>query len=210
MLTNPDIESYCYAHTQPVSQLLNELEAYTQKHVHGAQMLSGSLVAATLQLLVRLSGAKRVLELGTYTGYSALAMAEAMPAGGELVTIERSEVTAELAQSWFDRSDYQQLVSLQTGDIKAILPTLTGTFDLVFIDADKKSVMDYYEQVLQLSHVGTLVVVDNALQRGHVLEPQKPAHEAMSRLNDALITDERVHQVLLPVRDGLQILQVRS
>lgn len=210
MLMTEEMIEYCHVHSQAQGALLDELAQYTQANVHGAQMLSGSLVAATLQMLIRLSGAKRVLELGTYTGYSALAMAQALPADGKLITIEKNPQMAELAQSWFAKSEVGKRIQSLVGDINAILPTLKGPIDFAFIDADKKPTLEYVEMILTLGHPGTVIVIDNALLSGNVVHPQTDAHRAMHAANEALLADKRVQNVLLPIRDGLHVLHVCS
>ena len=202
------ISDYCDQATMVESPLLAELARETHAHVHGAQMLSGAQVGALLKLLVYMTGARRILELGTYTGYSALTMAEALPEGGELITMERSAATAKLAQSWFDRSEQGHKIHLQVGDIKALLPALTGTFDLFFIDADKKAYADYYAAALALSHPGSVIVLDNMLRQGEVLEPQNDQARVLNQLNHFIAQDPRVSNVLLSVRDGVQVVRV--
>jgi caffeoyl-CoA O-methyltransferase len=204
------VSDYCDRATTPESTLLAELARETRAHVHGAQMLSGIQVCALLKLLVQMTQAHRILELGTFTGYSALSMAEVLPHNGELITIERSQATAQLAQFWFDRSEHGHKIQLLTGEIKTLLPVLTGTFDLFFIDADKKAYPDYYEMALTLSHPGSVIVLDNMLRQGKVLAPEDEQAQVLDKLNQFITQDQRVTNVLLSVRDGVQVVRVKE
>jgi len=202
------MSNYCNSATMPESQLLAELARETHAHMHGAQMLSGTQVSALLKLLVQMTGAQRILEFGTYTGYSALSMAEVLPENGELITMERNDSTAKFAQSWFDRSVHSYKIQLKIGHINKLLPALTGTFDLFFIDADKQAYADYYEAALTLSHSGSVIVLDNMLWKGKVLAPQNDQTIVLDKLNRFIAQDKRVTNVLLSVRDGVQVVRV--
>ena len=202
------ISDYCDQATMSPSALLTELAQDTQAHVHGAQMLSGVQVSALLKLLVHMVGAKRILEFGTYTGYSALSMAEALPQDGQLITMERNESVAEKAQSWFDRSAHGHKIQLKLGDVKVLLSEFKDTFDLFFIDADKKSYPQYYEAAIALSHPGSVIVLDNMLWKGKVLAPEDDQTRVLDQLNHFIAQDERVTNVLLSVRDGIQVVRV--
>lgn len=203
----PAIEAYCTAHSSAPSALLVELEAYTTKNCADAQMLVGPLEAAFLQMLVRLSGARRVLEIGTFTGYSALAMAEALPPEGRLLTCELDPDRAAIAQRFFARSPHGGKIELVLGDARATLRALPSEarFDLAFIDADKESYLDYYEAVLPRLPAGGLLVADNALWSGDVLDPQRPSARAVDAFNRRVREDARVERVLVPLRDGLML-----
>ena len=199
------VSGYCDRATTPESTLLAELARETRAHV-----LSGIQVCALLKLLVQMTQAHRILELGTFTGYSALSMAEVLPHNGELITIERSQTTAQLAQFWFDRSEHGYKIQLLTGEIKTLLPVLTGTFDLFFIDADKKAYPDYHEMALTLSHPGSVIVLDNMLRQGKVLAPENEQAQVLDKLNQFITQDQRVTNVLMSVRDGMQVVRVKE
>lgn len=165
----------------------------------------GSLEGALLRLLVRLTEARRVLEIGMFTGYSALAMAEALPEDGRLISCDINPTTAEIARRYFAASPHGHKIEIKLAPAKETLETLQGPFDLCFIDADKEGYGDYYERCVQLTRPGGLIVLDNMLQGGRVLEPRDPASRAIAALNDRIQSDPRVENVFLPVRDGIMI-----
>lgn len=203
------IDDYCAAHTTPPAPLLAELEAWTRTQVKHPQMLTGHLEGALLAWLVRLAGARRVLEIGTYTGYSALAMAAALPADGDLVTCDNDPKHAGIAQSYFDRSPHGRKIKLILGpalETLAAFPAHT-VFDLVFLDADKENYLNYYEAILPCLQPNGLLVVDNVLWSGKVLAPRKKTDKAIVVLNDRVRNDARVECLMLPVRDGMLLVR---
>ncbi len=207
-----DIEDYCAAHSAPPSALRAELERYTRAHCAQPQMLTGALEAAFLQMLVRLTGARRVLEIGLYTGYSALAMAEALPEDGMVHSCELDPERARIARSFFDLSPHGRKISVHLGEALAVLPRLlpaVGPLDLVFIDADKENYGAYYDMVLPPLRPGGLIVVDNVLWSGRVLAPQHETDRAIAAFNDRLAADARVECVMLPLRDGVLLVRKR-
>ncbi|MFQ3680571.1 MAG: class I SAM-dependent methyltransferase [Pseudanabaenaceae cyanobacterium] len=175
------------------------------------EMLSGHVEGQTLQLLVRLAKAKRVLEVGTFVGYSALAMAEALPADGELLTCEVDPYVADFARRHLDRSPHGGKVQIAVGPALATLDRLVATgqtFDLVFLDADKKEYLEYYRRALDgnLLAVGGLLCADNTLYQGEAYLPNPSANgAAIAEFNRAIAADPRLHSVLLPLRDGLTL-----
>lgn len=203
------IDDYCAAHTTPPAPLLAELEAWTRVQVKHPQMLTGHLEGVLLAWLVRLTGARRVLEIGTYTGYSALAMAAALPADGELITCDNDPKHAGIAQSYFDRSPHGGKIKLVLGpalDTLAAFPPHT-TFDFVFLDADKENYSNYYEAILPRLQPNGLLVVDNVLWSGKVLAPRKKTDKAIAALNEHVRADARVECLMLPVRDGVLLIR---
>lgn len=206
----PPFEDYCREHSMPASALRQELEAYTRQH-HGADasMLTGAHEAALLQMLVRLTGTCRVLEIGTFTGYSALAMAEALPAGGELMTCDNDPEHARVAQSFFDRSPHGSKITLRLGPALETLAALPEreTFDFVFLDADKENYSNYYEAILPRLQPDGLLVVDNVLWSGKVLAPRKKTDKAIVAFNERVRSDARVECLMLPVRDGVLLVR---
>lgn len=207
----PKIEEYCLRHSTPRGKLLHELEKYTRRHVENSQMLIGPHEGALLAMLVRLSGARRVLEIGTFTGYSALCLAEALPNNGRLLTCEINPRHAEIAQSFFRRSRHGRKIRLRLGpalDTLAGLPR-TAKFDLVFLDADKENYVNYYEAVLPRLQSGGLIVADNVLWSGRVLVPKKKTDRAVVRFNKHVRRDKRVECVMLSVRDGVSLTRKR-
>lgn len=202
-------DDYCAAHTTPPVPLLAELETWTRAQVKHPQMLTGHLEGALLAWLVRLTGARRVLEIGTYTGYSALAMAAALPGDGELVTCDNDPKHAGIAQSYFDRSPHGRKIKLILGpalETLAAFPAHT-VFDLVFLDADKENYSNYYEAILPRLQPNGLLVVDNVLWSGKVLAPRKKTDKAIVVLNDRVRNDARVECLMLPVRDGMLLVR---
>ncbi len=199
------LDEYCAAHTSPPSALLAELETWTRRERNDAQMLTGHVEGALLAWLVHLTGARRALEIGTFTGYSALAMAEALPADGSLVTCDNNAARAGIARSFFDRSPHGKKIKLRLGPALETLAALPADamFDFVFIDADKENYPNYYEAVLPRLTVGGLLVADNVLWSGRVLKPESPADRAIVAFNERVRADARVEKLMLPVRDGI-------
>jgi caffeoyl-CoA O-methyltransferase len=153
---------------------------------------------------------KRVLEIGTYTGYSAICLAKGVPEGGELITIDCNEELEELANEYFEKSGHGATIKMITGDASKIIPTLEDGFDLVFIDADKESYVNYYHQVFDKVNTGGYIVVDNVLWSGKVVQELKEGDKetkAIMEFNELVQNDMRVQNILLPFRDGLMILQ---
>lgn len=205
------IEAYCLRHTTVGDKLLRELEKYTQRHCADPQMLIGPFEGALLVLLVRLCGARRVLEIGTFTGYSALCMAEALPKNGQLITCEIRPKHAEIAQSFFDCSPHGRKIQIRLGPALETLASLprSTSFDFVFIDADKENYVNYYEAVLPRLRPGGLIAADNVLWSGRVLAPKKKTDRAVVAFNKHVRRDKRVECVMLPVRDGVSLIRKR-
>lgn len=209
-ITPDGIVDYTFAHTRPESPLLQKIADETQLSQPMAQMLTGRVEGRFLQLLVRISGARHILEVGLFTGYSALAMAEALPEDGELISCEVDENIARKAQSYLDQSPVGYKVKIRIGEARTTLRQETGPFDMIFLDADKEGYPDYYEMLLSVLRPGGLLIIDNALWSGEVLSPETAEARAIARLNDRICTDERVEQVLLTVRDGIHIVRKKT
>lgn len=203
------IEDYCLRHTTTRGQLLHELEKYTRRHCEDSQMLIGPHEGALLAMLVRLSGARRVLEIGTFTGYSALCMAEALPNNARLTTCEINPRHAEIARSFFKRSRHGRKIKIRLGPALETLAGLprSAKFDLVFLDADKENYVNYYEAVLPRLRSGGMIVADNVLWSGRVLAPKKKTDRAVVAFNKHVRRDPRVECVMLPVRDGVSLIR---
>lgn len=203
------IEEYATAHSTVPSALLDELEAYTLAHCLHPQMLTGRLEGALLRMLVNLTGARRILEIGLYTGYSALTMAEALPADGKLISCEIERENAALAQSFFDRSPHGRKIEIRLGSALETLRTLPAepSFDLVFLDADKERYNEYYHEALPRLQSNGLLVADNTLWSGNVLHPEKETDHAVIAFNRLVYEDRRVECVLLPLRDGVTLVR---
>jgi predicted O-methyltransferase YrrM len=202
-LVNPRIEDYAERLTSPHEALLAELSAATVTEVGHSSMLTGPVAGRLLELLVWAARPQRVLEIGTFTGHSALAMAAALPDGGRLDACELSPERAAFAQRFFDRSPHGSKIALHVGPALETVRRLEGGFDFVFIDADKSGYVDYYEAVLpRLSERG-LIVADNTLADGEVLD----GSPAVARFNEHVAADPRSVQVLLSVRDGMTLIR---
>ena len=207
-LVPEEIEAYAQDHSTAVPPLLAELTQATQEKFGGlAMMLSGQVEGLLLQTLVASIGAKRVLEVGTFTGFSALMMAAALPDDGEIVTLEISAEHAAFARSFFERSPDGHKVRLIEGPALDSLQTLEGPFDLVFIDADKAGYVDYYEAALSMLSERGVIAVDNVLWSGYVLDPKEDDGRAIAAFNDHVARDERVSHVLLTIRDGIMLIR---
>jgi caffeoyl-CoA O-methyltransferase len=172
-------------------------------------MLTGPVEGTFLRMLVQVSGAKRVLEIGTFTGYSALSMAAGLSDDAELITCELDPEHARIAQSFFDRSPQGKRIALKLGPALDSIRTLPrdSKFDLVFIDADKENYLNYYEAVLPHLKTGGLIVADNTLWSGKVLDPKEQSDRAIVAFNTHVARDSRVEQVLLSVRDGIMLVR---
>lgn len=203
------IEEYASAHTTAPTALLEELAAYTLSYCRKPQMLTGRLEGALLRMLVQITQARRVLEIGLFTGYSALTMAEALPADGELLSCEIEVDNARIAQRFFDRSPHGHKIKILLGPAAETLRTLppAAAFDLVFLDADKERYSDYYAEVLPRLRRGGLLVADNTLWSGAVLKPEQDTDHAIAAFNAMVQADERVENVLLTVRDGVMLIR---
>jgi len=208
-ITDPAIEAYAAEHSSPEPPLLEELAAATREFSEAHGMMVGRLEGRFLKLLVAISGARRVLEIGTFTGYSALSMAEALPADGQIVTCELSERHGEMAQRFIDRSPYRTMINIRLGPAIETLAVLDGEFDFAFIDADKPGYLAYYEAVLPLLRSGGLIVTDNVLWSGQVLDVRDESRDtvALRAFNERVAADHRVECVMLPIRDGVTLIR---
>ena len=205
------IEDYCRAHTSPIDPLLEELAAYTQAHCKLPQMLTGPVEGTLLRMLIQVSGAKRVLEIGTFTGYSALSMAAGLGDDGTLITCDIDTETSAIARSFWARSPHSGKISPRLGPALTTIANLPPdtVFDFVFIDADKENYLNYYDAVLPRLKPGGLIAADNTLWSGKVLDPKDKSDHAIVAFNAHVAHDPRVEQVLLSVRDGLLLVRKR-
>lgn len=212
------LEQYLHAHTAPEDPLLQELDRETHMREVAPRMLSGHLQGRLLELLVRMIRPRTVLEIGTFTGYSALSMAAGLADDAVLHTVEVDDELQPLAQSYFDRSPHGQKIRLHIGSALDIAPTLGCQFDLVFIDGDKREYPDYYRMLLgdnggePLVHEGSVLIADNILWSGKVLQPvaHNDRHtQALVEFNRMVTDDPRVENVIAPLRDGLNLIYVK-
>jgi len=210
-LVPDDIEAYVERHTTAAPPFLADLAAETRATLTSPQMLSGPVEGRLLETLVFATGARRVLELGTYSGYSALWMAGILPPDGRVVTCELDSDRAEFARAHIAASPYPERIELRIGPALETLERLEGPFDLVFVDADKVSYGAYYEAALPKLAERGLIVVDNTLFGGQVLDPAAAGEsaEAIAAFNDRVVADDRVTCVMLTVRDGITLIRRR-
>ncbi len=212
------LERYIHDFSAPEEELLRELDRETHLRVVAPRMLSGHIQGKLLELLVRMLRPRRILEIGTFTGYSALCMAAGLDAEGELHTTEVDDELEPLAQSFFDRSPHGSKIRLHIGSALAIAPALGGVFDLVFIDGDKREYPDYYRMLMgddgrrPLVRSGSVLIADNILWSGKVVEPvvRSDRHtQALLEFNRMAAADPRVENVILPLRAGLTLIRVK-
>jgi len=208
-LVNALAEKYASKITTQEDELLKEIHVSTYTHHAHAHMLSGHVQGQFLSLMSALIQPKYILEIGTFTGYSALCLAKGLSEKGELHTIEIREADATTAQENFSKSLYHKQLFLHQGNALNIIPTLNKTWDLIFIDADKTNYLAYYELVLPLLNKNGLIIIDNVLFHGQVLEENIKGKnaQAIDAFNNHIANDERVEKVLLTVRDGLLLLK---
>ena len=205
-LVSKDIEQYCKDYSLDDTDLLKELSKATWETEDKPQMLCGSLVGGLLQMLIKISGAKRVLEIGMFTGYSTLKMAEALPADGEIHSCELMEKHIVTARGWFKKSDVNYKISIHKGEAdKSLEEFRAGSFDMMFVDADKTGYPEYYRKGTMLLKKGGIAIFDNMLWSGSVLNPEDDDAKALRETAELIKNDSRLEQLLLPVRDGLMI-----
>ncbi len=211
MIVPDEIEAYAAAHTTPPLELLQELADETRANLRAPQMLTGTIEGRFLELLVFGLGAKRVLELGTYSGYSSISMAAGLPEGGRIDTCEFDETHAEVAQRYIGRSPYADRITVHLGPALETIEKLEGEFDFVFVDADKENYVNYYEALLPRLAEGGLMALDNTLWSGRVLDGSDDSEgtRGIKAINDRIASDERVTSVMLTVRDGVTLVRRR-
>jgi predicted O-methyltransferase YrrM len=212
MITDPDIEQYAQDHTTAEAAHLTEVAAETRRLSRASGMMVGPLEGGFLAALVGISGAAQILEIGTFTGYSAITMAAALPSGGHIVTCEVSEEHAAISRRHIEASPYADRIELRLGAAIDTVAGLDGPFDMVFIDADKSSYDAYYEAVLPKLATGGFIAFDNVLWSGRVLDDSVADADtvALRKLNDKLRDDPRVEVVMVPIRDGVTLVRPRS
>ncbi|MET2986250.1 O-methyltransferase [Aureibaculum conchae] len=206
------IEDYVNAHTEDEPELLQQLNRETWQKVLVPRMLSGHFQGRVLAMLSKLLRPKSILEIGTYTGYSALCLAEGLTQNGTLHTIDHNEELLSLQKKYFDKSDYKDQIKQYTGNALEVIPTIASTFDLTFIDADKSNYSNYFNLIIDKMNKGGVILSDNVLWSGKVTEKPDPKDEdtkALIAYNKLLKQDKRVETVLLPIRDGLTITRVK-
>lgn len=205
------LEDYISGHSEEEPELLQQLTRETHLKVLRPRMITGHYQGRVLSMLSKIIQPNCILEIGTYTGYSALCMAEGLKDGGKLHTIDINEELEWIQQKYIDKSEYTEQIVLHTGDALQIIPEMEETFDLVFIDAEKTSYPDYFEAVLPKMRTGGIILSDNVLWSGKVIEPLEEKDAATRILldyNKKLKEDPRVETVILPIRDGITMSRV--
>ncbi|CAM1352195.1 MULTISPECIES: O-methyltransferase [Tenacibaculum] len=209
----PDlIDDYAVKHSQNEPELLKELNRETWQKVLNPRMLSGAFQGRVLSMISKLIKPKSILEIGTYTGYSALCLAEGLSEDGVLHTIDKNEELEELQFKYFQKSGFQNQIKQYIGNAIEIIPSINSTFDLVFIDADKSNYLNYFELIVDKMNKGGVILSDNVLWSGKVVEPLNPKDidtKILLEYNKLLKEDTRLETVLLPIRDGLTITRVK-
>ncbi len=210
--TYDEHQDYCEKVSGDEPSWLYELNRATHLQCIHPRMISGRVLGRTLSLLSKLSRPKRILELGTFTGYSALCLAEGLEEGGELITIDKDDELVPIQDEFIAKSPFSDLIKRYTGNAMEVLPELEGPFQLIFIDADKENYNNYLPLALSLCEVGSLIIIDNMLWEGKVLSPKDEDAQTQSilSLTKDIAEDERLEQVLIPLRDGLMLVRVKS
>lgn len=203
------LDKYLREHSSAQDDALLWIQKQTNMYTNYPRMMSGPVQGALLKILTEISGARRVLEIGTYTGYSAVCIASGLPADGRLDTLELNDEMEDLILEGFRRAGLSDRISLHIGDAKESLASLQGPYDMVFIDADKREYLKYYEAVFDKVRPGGLIVADDVLWDGKVYEENVPTDSqtaGITAFNDAVAADPRVENVIIPLRDGLNVI----
>ncbi len=206
------LDDYVVAHSQEEPELLQQLSRETWQKVLAPRMLSGHFQGRVLSMISKLINPKKILEIGTYTGYSALCLAEGMQSKGQLHTIDTNEELFDLQRKYFDKSEYGNQIIQHIGNALEIIPNLNEVFDLVFVDADKKNYPNYLEILLPKLKSGSVILSDNVLWTGKIIEPLIEGDkdtEALLKYNKMINNHPKLETVLLPIRDGLTITRVK-
>lgn len=210
MTKDERLEEYILQHIDPEGDYLHRLYRATNLHLLYGRMASGHLQGRLLKMLVTMIRPKRILEIGTYSGYSALCLAEGLTEDGVLHTVEVNDEQEDFTRPWFEKSDYADRIRFHIGDAMEVVPALNEQFDMVFIDADKRKYPDYYEMVMRYLKPGGYIIADNTLWDGHVVEEQHfrdPQTRGIMAFNDLVAADQRVEKVIIPLRDGLTVIR---
>jgi caffeoyl-CoA O-methyltransferase len=205
-----EIQNYAQNHTSGESKLLEEIRLKTMSTRNDKTMLSGFYQGRVLSMISKIIQPKVILEIGTYMGYSAICLAEGLAEDGKLITLDAQPETFEISTAYFAKSEYADKIDARFGLALNIIPTIDETFDLVFIDADKPNYANYFDLVLPKMKIGGIIIADNVLWSGQVLDVEKFDDEstvALKKFNEKILADDRVSNVLVTVRDGLMIIR---
>lgn len=207
---NKELDRYIREHSSPEDDLLKELVRTSHLKAMQPRMVSGHVQGKVLEMLSYMIRPKYILEIGTFTGYSSLCLTKGLDENGELHTIERNDEVAEIAKSYINRSEHASQIHLHIGDAVEIIPSLPQTFDLVFIDGDKREYLSYYHTIFDKVRNGGFILADNVLWDGKIVEPLKHNDlytNELIKFNQLIQEDKRVENVLLPLRDGMMIIR---
>ncbi len=211
MITDPQAENYALKHTSPESAVLKKLNRETHAKILRPRMLSGHFQGKLLEMISHMLQPKKILEIGTYTGYSALCMASGLAPDGILHTIDHNPELEDFTRSFFKEAGVENQIVYHIGEALDILPLLEGPFDLVFIDADKENYQIYYDHALEKTRVGGIILADNVLWDGKVFSPESAGKDAeahaLIKFNESIQQDPKVENILLPIRDGLTMIR---
>lgn len=206
------IDNYVVKNSQQEPKILQELSRETWQKVLNPRMLSGAFQGRVLSMISKLIQPKIILEIGTYTGYSALCLSEGLSSKGKIITIDKNEELETLQNKYFEKSGYRNQIEQKVGNALEIIPELNDKFDLVFIDADKSNYVNYFHLIIEKMNSGGIILSDNVLWSGKVVEKLNPKDvdtKVLLEYNELLNSDERIETVLLPIRDGLTISRVK-
>ena len=210
-IVDPKIEEYAEAHTTPDGELFERLAEETRAKTTAPQMMVGRIEGRFLATLVALSGARRILEFGTFTGYSSISMASALPADGKVITLDVDPEATAIARRYMEESGHGDKIEIRLGPALETVRDIEGPFDLVFIDADKPNYVNYYEAALSLLADDGLLIADNVLWSGRVVEDEgDESTRAIKEFNEHVRADDRVVSVMLTVRDGMTLVRKRK
>ena len=208
-----DIEKYVLAHSEPEGDYLYRLYRATNIHTIHGRMASGHLQGRLLKMLVRMIRPKNILEVGTFSGYSAICMAEGLDEGGKVWTFEINDEMEDFTRPWIENSPVADKIDFRIGDANVEAPKLGITFDLAFVDGDKRTYVETYEMVLSMLRPGGYIIADNTLWDGHVTDPaydHDHQTQGIRQFNDHVAADNRVEQVIVPLRDGLTLIRKKD
>ena len=211
MIINEKLLEYIENLSSPQSKLLADLERETYQKTVLPQMISGAYQGRLLSLLSKMKQPHKILEIGTFTGYATLCLAEGLTSDGQIITIDKNDEFQSIQNKYFEQSDYRKQITQITGNARKVIPDLKDRFDLVFLDADKRYYPHYYEMLLSKINRGGLLLADNTLWYGKVIDEQAKDAEtvAIKQFNEMLASDDKVEVVILPVRDGLTMAMIK-
>ncbi len=206
------LDDYILSHTTAPDEYLQKLYRATNLHLLRPRMASGHLQGQLLRMLMQMVNPQTVVEIGTYSGYSALAMASGMKAGAKVYTFEINDEQECFTRPWLEAAPYEAKVEMIVGSVFELLPSLNLSIDVAFVDANKREYVEYYDLLMNYTHSGSLILADNVLWDGHVVDPaydRDAQTQGIRRFNDHVANDPRVEQLILPERDGLSLIRVK-